>query len=70
MNNKNQMIEAIRQQNRTAAPGFLDAFDEEQLQRYLTRLTKLHGHRGRWSQWIRDGPMRSVVTRRKYKLAS
>ncbi|MBI1335967.1 MAG: hypothetical protein GC164_03285 [Phycisphaera sp.] len=60
---KHQMIEMIRQQNRSAPVEFLLGFDETQLQTYLQRLTDVHGHRGRTSVWVRQGVTRSIVTR-------
>lgn len=60
---KEQMIEAIRQQNRSAAVDFLVGFDEKQLQTYLQRLSRLLGRRGRSSTWVRQDQMRAVVTR-------
>ncbi|MFW6060103.1 MAG: hypothetical protein ACODAQ_07965 [Phycisphaeraceae bacterium] len=60
---KHEMIEAIRERNRSAKPEFLLSFDEQTLQSYLQRLTHLANHRGRESVWTRDGASRSVVTR-------
>ncbi len=60
---KQQMIEAIRQNNRSAPEDFLIHFDEEQLRRYLDRLSHLSNHRGRQSVWRRESSCRSVVTR-------
>jgi hypothetical protein len=61
---KHQMIEAIREQNRTAPLEFLIHFNEQQLRTYLDRLTQVNGHRGRMSIWVRQSDSRSVVTRR------
>ncbi|MEM1210119.1 MAG: hypothetical protein AAF842_02240 [Planctomycetota bacterium] len=51
---KQQMIDAIRQRNRSASVEYLTSFDEDDLQTYLTRLTDLIGRRGRSSVWTRD----------------
>ncbi|MEO0965058.1 MAG: hypothetical protein AAFY08_08050 [Planctomycetota bacterium] len=51
---KQQMIDAIRQRNRSASVEYLTSFDEDDLQVYLTRLTDLIGRRGRSSVWTRD----------------
>lgn len=61
---KQQVIEAIREQNRSAATEFLIHFNEQELQAYLSRLTQVNGHRGRMSIWVRQSDARSVVTRR------
>ena len=60
---KQEMIDAIRQRNRSAEPEFLLSFDEQTLQSYLHRLTHLIDHRGRQSGWVRDASSPSVVTR-------
>ncbi len=60
---KHQIIEAIRQHNRSATEEFLALFDEQALQSYLRRLTTLLGHRGRDSVWVRQGDTPAVVTR-------
>jgi len=57
------MIDAIRRQNRSAAVAFLTAFDEQALENYLKRLTRVHGQRGRSSIWVREGKSPAVVTR-------
>ncbi|MEM0915129.1 MAG: hypothetical protein AAGK09_11035 [Planctomycetota bacterium] len=51
---KQQMIDAIRERNRTASVEYLTSFDEDDLKTYLTRLTDLIGRRGRSSVWTRD----------------
>ena len=51
---KQQLIEAIRDENPTAAEIFLRSFDEPTLRTYLDRLTRLQGHRGKASTWIRQ----------------
>jgi len=60
---KHQMIEAIRQRNRSAEEEFLLSFDERTLETYLNRLTRLSDRRGRESVWVRQSTSRSVVTR-------
>ncbi len=60
---KNEMIEAIRQRNRSAEPEFLLSFDEQTLASYLRRLTHLADHRGRDSGWVRESSSRAIVTR-------
>jgi len=51
---KQQMIDAIRQRNRSATVEYLTAFDEDDLKTYLTRLTDLIGRRGPSSVWTRN----------------
>ncbi|MEM6331774.1 MAG: hypothetical protein AAF823_00325 [Planctomycetota bacterium] len=51
---KHQMIEAIRQRNRSATVEYLTDFDEDELKTYLARLTDLIGHRGPDSVWTRN----------------
>ena len=56
---KHQIIDEIRLHNPSAKPDFLDSFDEPDLRCYLDRLTRLQGHRGPSSVWVRepnDGP--------------
>jgi len=60
---KQQMIEQIRQRNRSASNEFLIKFDEQALRTYLRRLTTVHGHRGRSSIWVRDGSAPASMTR-------
>lgn len=60
---KHQMVEAIRQRNRSASSEFLLNFDEQTLQSYLRRLTDVLGHRGPNSVWVRQSTSRAVVTR-------
>jgi hypothetical protein len=52
---KQQMIELIRERNRSASNEFLVKFDEEALRTYLRRLTHVQGNRGRSSVWVRRG---------------
>jgi hypothetical protein len=65
--NKKQMIEQIRQRNRSASDEFLLSFDEQALAQYLERLTSVVGHRGKSSVWVRpaDGP--AIVGRERRK---
>lgn len=60
---KQQMIDAIRQHNRTADEDFLASFDEQSLQRYLKRLTDIHGRRGKSSVWVREARTPAIVSR-------
>ena len=60
---KQQMIEAIRQHNRSANTEFLVSFDEQTLASYLRRLTTIQGRRGRMSVWVREGDTPAIVTR-------
>ncbi len=60
---KLQIIEAIRNRNRTANQEFLISFDERALANYLERLTTINGQRGRGSRWVRQGDTPAVVTR-------
>ena len=58
---KQQVIEAIRQHNRSAKTEDLDTFDESSLSEYLQRLTHVLGHRG--SSWVRNTTHKAVVAR-------
>lgn len=60
---KHEMIEQIRQRNRTVTDEFLLTFDEQTLGDYLSRLTQVAGRRGRQSVWVRH-TTRSAVTSR------
>jgi len=60
---KQQIIEAIRQYNRTANQDFLTTFDAQILESYLRRLTFIQGRRGPSSIWVRQGDTSAVVTR-------
>ncbi len=62
---KQQIIDAIRHRNQTAEQEFLAAFDQDSLTAYLTRLTEVHGQRGRSSVWVRRGDAPAVATRLK-----
>ena len=58
---KTDLIAAIREHNPSADEHFLNAFNEPTLQTYLDRLTKLQGHRGRGSTWIRQATTPAVT---------
>jgi len=60
---KQQMIEMIRERNRSASSDFLVRFDEDALRNYLQRLTTLQGNRGRSSVWVRTGIAPASTTR-------
>ena len=60
---KEQMIQAIRQRNRSAKMEYLVGFNEDALQTYLQRLTNVVGHRGRNSRWVRQTTSPCVCTR-------
>lgn len=60
---KQQMIEEIHRYNRSASPTFLQCFNDETLEVYLKRLTLLHGHRGKETQWVRNTIEPAVTAR-------
>lgn len=60
---KQQMIEAIREHNRSAPDTFLGGFNEQALASYLRRLTTVLGCRGRGSVWVREAETPAIVTR-------
>lgn len=60
---KHEMIEQIRQRNRTASDEFLLSFDEQTLGEYLMRLMNLAGQRGRTSVWVRHTTQPAVTSR-------
>ena len=60
---KEEMIEAIRRQNRTASRDFLDEFDDRQLSSYLRRLTTVRNRRGPGSAWVREGDTPAISGR-------
>jgi hypothetical protein len=60
---KQQMIEAIREHNRSAPDAFLVSFNERALESYLRRLTTIQGRRGRASVWVREAETPAIVTR-------
>ena len=57
---KHQIIDRIRQQNRSADVAFLATFNEEALNTYLKRLVLT---RGKSSGWVREGKAPAAVTR-------
>jgi len=59
---KQQIIDAIREHNRSAGQEFLIRFNEVALQTYLQRLTRVSGHRGRGSVWVRSGETAAAMT--------
>jgi hypothetical protein len=59
---KQQLIEAIRQHNRSASSEFLVEFSQEALNDYLTHLRYKQRPRASAS-WIRRGDSAAVVTR-------
>jgi hypothetical protein len=60
---KHQLIEQIRQLNRSAAETFLVHFNEQALENYLKRLSLARDGRGRTSRWVRPGDMAATMTR-------
>lgn len=61
--NKQETIEQIRVRNATASADFLGRFDEKALATYLCRLSRVAGHRGPGSTWVRDTTCTAVTTR-------
>ncbi len=59
---KQQIIDAIRQHNRSAAQDFLINFEERALQIYLKRLTQLQNNRGPDTTWVRHSGTRAIAT--------
>jgi hypothetical protein len=59
---KEQLIEAIRNFNRSVQHEFLSGFPECELESYLRRLQQLLDHRGPGSVWVREGDTHAVVT--------
>ena len=62
---KYEMIDQIRRVNRTVNETFLLEFNEDQLESYMLRLTRLQDHRGSGTRWVRSGDTMAVVTRRR-----
>jgi hypothetical protein len=60
---KQQIIEQIRQMNRSAPENLLVQFDQEALENYLKRLSLTTAGRGRASRWVRNTSSPAVVTR-------
>ena len=50
---KEQIIEQIRRHNPTAPAEFLVRFSDPELRTYLARLSRLLGHRGPGTSWVR-----------------
>ena len=50
---KEQIIDEIRKHNSTAPAEFLLRFSDAELRTYLARLTRLQGHRGPDTSWVR-----------------
>lgn len=63
MLNKDQVITAIQQINRSARQEFLMVFDTSALQRYLDHLQQSQEPRGGHSIWVRSGDTRAIVSR-------
>lgn len=64
MLNKDQIIDNIRQINRSARKDWLMVFDTSALRRYLDHLQHTLEPRGGHSVWVRGEDGRPVVTRR------
>jgi hypothetical protein len=60
---KQQIIEQIRQMNRSAPENLLVQFDQDALENYLKRLSMAQAGRGRASRWVRNTSSPAVVTR-------
>ncbi len=60
---KHDMMEQIRFYNDSASSEFLATFNEQQLESYLQRLTKVRNRRGRGSVWVRQGDTSAIVRR-------
>lgn len=63
MLDKMQIIEAIRQINRSARLDWLGNFDADALRRYLEHLQLTQEPRGRNSSWIRHDETPPIMTR-------
>jgi hypothetical protein len=63
MLNKNQLIESIRQINRTAKAEWLSMFDISSLRHYLDNLQRTIEPRGTDSRWIRLGETPPIIGR-------
>jgi hypothetical protein len=61
MPSKNELIDRIRQINRTADPQWLERFDDSSLVDYLEHLQLLMEPRGRTSVWRRRAESRAAV---------
>lgn len=60
---KDQLIQGIRQINRSARQDWLMHFDPNALRRYLDHLHRTLEPRGGHSVWVRPGETAAVVTR-------
>lgn len=60
--NKQQLIEAIRQYNRSAKDAFLLSFNHQVLETYLRRLQTAHDQRGPASVWVRQTASPALIT--------
>jgi hypothetical protein len=54
--NKRQLIDAVRQLNRTARPDFLAQFDEAALRQYLHHLSVAREKRLKVATWVKRIP--------------
>ena len=63
MLNKNQLIDSIRQINRTAKAEWLAMFDISSLRHYLDNLQRTIEPRGQDSRWIRLGETPPIIGR-------
>lgn len=64
MPSKNELIDRIRQINRSADRGWLERFDDRSLVDYLEHLQLLMEPRGRRSVWRRRGESTAAVVAR------
>ena len=60
---KQQLIEAIRNHNKSASVDFLYDFTETDLIKYLHHLRYINRPRGKYSVWVRPGDTAAIVTR-------
>jgi hypothetical protein len=60
---KQQLIDQIREHNRTAQPEFLVSFNEDALNSYLDHLKYKVAPRHVRSVWVRPGDTAAIVTR-------
>lgn len=61
MLSKQQLIERIRDVNRSALREWLDAFNDSQLRRYLEHLQLTREPRSVASRWVRDGSIPALL---------
>ena len=62
---KQQLIDEIREHNRTASMEFLADFNEPALHHYLIHLKHMSMPRSRRAAWVRPGETSAVVTRHR-----